>query len=104
MGDPAKAAILVGGDTLTTFSLSPDEKSGASTLIPAAELRLWSIGPSNSFSAFGSRKVLAKESTRDDRNLLVLTVLNGVELWHLDRLSSELRKLGVGDHAADRSR
>ena len=31
----------------------------------------------------------------DGRNLLVLNVLNGVELWHVDRLESELARLGV---------
>ena len=30
------------------------------------------------------------------RTLFVLTVVNGVELWRLDRLETELARLGVG--------
>ena len=181
-GDPAQGVVLVGGETLTTFSLSPDGKTGASALIPPAELRLWSVGASNSSKVFGPREVLAKEFSRDGnsivmreslqysvhdiasgkvlnewpavqgihglakpvfsadgqrlavaqgadrvqvvdgrtfdeqhtlvspkgtavvdyrfadggRTLFVLTVVNGVELWRLDRLETELARLGVG--------
>ena len=70
-GDPSRAQILVSGETLTRFSLSPDGKTGASALIPAAELRLWAVGPSNSFRAFGPGEVVAKEFTPDGKSIVM---------------------------------
>ncbi len=70
-GDPSKASLLAEGETMTTYSLAPDGRTGASALVPAAELRLWTAGPTNASRVFGPPQVVAKEFTPDGRALVL---------------------------------
>lgn len=69
-GDPATARVVAEGEPMTWSSLSPDGKWLASTLVPAADVRLWDTATAKPTRQLGLHGALLAVFTPDGRHLV----------------------------------